>query len=78
MNMELIEKQKRQRRGQGKTSYGKAQVLSVREALQKNQEREQKEQVEAAQKECRMALWGVIGFAKKVWKELPMQDDLFV
>ena len=78
INMELIKKQKRQRGGQGKTSYGKARVLSVREALQKNQEREQKEQVEAAQKERRMALRGVIGFAKKVWKELPMQDDLFV
>jgi len=46
--MELIEKQKRQRGAQGKTSYSKARVLSVREALQKNQEREQKEQVEAA------------------------------
>jgi len=78
MNMELIEKQKRQRGAQGKTSYSKARVLLVREALQKNQEREQKEQVEAAQKERRMALRGVIGFAKKVWKELPMQDDLFV
>jgi len=76
--MELIEKQKRQRKAQGKTSYGKARVLSVREALQKNQEREQKEQVEAAQKERRIALQGVIGFAKKVWKELPIQDDLFV
>ena len=77
MNIELIEKQKRQRQG-GKTSYGKARVLSVREALQRNQEREQKEQVEAAQKERRKALRGVIGFAKKMWKKLPMQDNLFV
>lgn len=62
----------------GKASYGKARVLSVEQALPKNQEREQKKRVEAAQKERRKALRGVIGFAKKVWKELPMQDDLFV
>ena len=48
MNTELIKKQKRQCWGQRKTSYGKARVLLVEEALQKNQEREQKEQVEAA------------------------------
>ena len=33
INMELIKKQKRQRRGQGKTLYSKARVLLVREAL---------------------------------------------
>ena len=33
MNTELIEKQKRQRQGKGKTSYGKARVLLVGEAL---------------------------------------------
>ena len=78
INTELIGRQKRQRCGKGKTSYGKARVLSVEEALPKNQEREQKEQVEAAQKERRKALRGVVGSARKVRKELPMQDDLFV
>ena len=77
-NTELIEKQKRRRREKGKASYGNTRVLSVEGALPKNQEWEQKEQVEAAQKERRKALRGVVGFAKKVWKELPMQDDLFV
>jgi hypothetical protein len=33
INIELIKKQKRQRGGQGKTSYSKARVLLVREAL---------------------------------------------
>jgi len=70
MNIELIEKQKRQRGAQGKTSYSKARVLSVREALQKNQEQEQKEQVEATQKERRKALRGVIGFTRKVWRTI--------
>ena len=51
-------------------------MLSVGEALKKNQEREEKEQEEATQKERHGALRGVITFAK-VWKELPMQDDIF-
>jgi len=48
MNIELVEKQKRQRCGKEKTSYGKARVLSVEEALEKLQQKEQKEQEEAA------------------------------
>jgi hypothetical protein len=72
-----MEKQKRQRYSKEKTLYRKARVLSVEEALKKLQQKEQKEQEEAAQKERRGALRGVITFAKKVWKELPMQDDIF-
>jgi len=78
MNTELIEKQKRQRQGKEKRSYGKARVLSVQEALQRNQEREEKEQEEALRKERNAALRGKVGFAKKVLKELPLQTDLFV
>ena len=77
MNTELVEKQKRQRRSKEKTSYRKTQVLSVEEALKKLQQKEQKEQEEAAQKERCGDLRGVIMPAKKVWKELPMQDDIF-
>ena len=50
----------------------------MQEALQRNQEREEKEQEEALKKECNAALRGKIGFAKKVLKELPLQTDLFV
>ena len=78
MNTELIKKQKRQRQWKEKKSYGKAQVLLVQEALQRNQEREEKEQKEALRKERNAALRGKVGFTKKVLKELPLQTDLFV
>ena len=42
------------------------------EAQKKNDEKLQKEQEEKRVKERKAALRGVITFAKKVWKELPM------
>jgi len=47
-------------------------------AQKKNKEKLQKEQEEATAKERRAALRGVITFAKKVWKELPMDYSVFM
>ena len=77
-NQELLEKQKKQRHNNTKAAYGKARVLSVAEAQKKNKEKLQKEQEEATAKERRAALRGVITFAKKVWKELPMDYSVFM
>ena len=49
--------------------------MSVAEAQKKNEEMLQKEEKRA--KERKATLRGVITFAKKVWKELPIQDDIF-
>ena len=77
-NQELLERQKKERYSKTKAAYGKARVLSVAEAQKKNDEKLQKEQEEKRVKERKAALRGVITFAKKVWKELPMDYSVFI
>jgi hypothetical protein len=72
INRELLKKQRKQRCSKTKATYGKARVLSVAEARNKNKEKLQKEQAEAIVRERKAALRGVITFAKKAWKEPPM------
>ena len=76
-NQELLERQKKER-CKTKAAYGKARVLSVAEAQKKDEEKLQKEQEEKRVKERKTALRGVITFAKKVWKELPIDSSVFI
>jgi hypothetical protein len=52
-------------------------VLTVKEILNKAQERGAKETEERLAKEKRLALKGKVGFAKLVWKELSMDINIF-
>jgi DDE superfamily endonuclease len=52
------------------------QPLDVGDALRK-EEREAKEQQVMDEKERRAALRGLVGFAKMVWKEFRMGNDVF-
>ena len=47
------------------------------DALRKKEEREAKEQQVMDEKERRAALRGLVGFAKMVWKEFRMGNDVF-
>ena len=49
----------------------------MQEALQKNQERVEKEQAEALKKEHYWILRGKVGFAKKVFNELLLENQSF-
>ena len=77
-NQELLKRQKKEHYNKTKAAYRKARVLSVVEAQKKNNEKLQKEQKEKRVKERKAALQGVITFAKKVWKELPMDYSVFM
>ena len=77
-NQELLKRQKKERINKTRAAYGKARVLLVAEAQKKNEEKLQKEQEEKRVKERKAALRGVITFAKKVWKELPMDYSVFI
>ena len=77
-NQELFKRQKKERYNKTRAAYRKAQVLSVAEAQKKNNEKLQKEQEKKRVKKRKAALWGVITFAKKVWKELLMDYSVFM
>ena len=77
-NQELLKKQKKERYNKTKAAYGKVRVLLVAKAQKKNDEKLQKKQEEKRVKERKATLQGVITFAKKVWKELPMDYSVFM
>ena len=78
INQELLKRQKKERCNKTRAAYGKAQVLLIAEVQKKNDKKLQKEQEEKRVKERKAALQGVITFAKKVWKELPMDYSVFM
>ena len=77
-NQELLKRQKKEHYNKTRAAYKKVRVLSVAETQKKNDEKLQKEQEEKRVKERKAALRGVITFAKKVWKELPMDYSVFM
>jgi len=56
---------------------GEARELVVEDLLVMVEERERKDAKEVEEKARKAALKGKVGFAKLVWKELPVAYDLF-
>jgi hypothetical protein len=56
---------------------GEGRVLTVAEMEAEIAAKETQHAVEAAEKERRKALKGKVGFAKLVWKEFQMFEDVF-
>jgi hypothetical protein len=77
MNEGLVKKSKEGRQNKTKKHFGTARILTVADALRKKEEREAKEQQVMDEKERRAALRGLVGFAKMVWKEFRMGNDVF-
>jgi hypothetical protein len=77
LNQELVNKARQRRKQNSKKYCGEARVLTVEEVRNKIQEREQQDAEEQRAKARRAALRGVVGFAKLVWKEMPVQYGLF-
>jgi len=69
----MLRKQKVDRGAQ----TGRARVLTVKECLEKKEERKRKEQEVMTEKQRKAALRGMITFAKIVWKEFKMGTDIF-
>ncbi len=77
-NQELLDKQKQQRKKQSRKGVGNARVLTVDKGRALIQEAEDRVK-ELANKTARYhALRGKVGFAKLVWKEMPMDDSVFM
>ena len=72
-----MSKSKEGRQNKTKKHFGAARILTVADALRKKEEREAKEQQVMDEKERRAALRGLVGFAKMVWKEFRMGNDVF-
>jgi hypothetical protein len=77
LNDEMLKKQKVDRGAQTRKNYGNARVLTVKECLEKKEERKRKEEEVMTEKQRKAALRGVITFAKNVWKEFKMGTDIF-
>ncbi|KIM92733.1 hypothetical protein OIDMADRAFT_173813 [Oidiodendron maius Zn] len=77
LNQGLVEKTTKQRRKKTGKHFGEARVLTVEDILTKAQERETREAIEGAEKARKRALYGKMGFAKLVWKELSMGTEIF-
>ena len=75
MNQGLVQKQQQARQKKTKKYFGVARVLTVEEALKRQEERRAKEEHVMHEKERSAALRGKVGFAKAVWKELYMDFD---
>ena len=77
-NQELLDKQKQRRKKQSRKGLGEARVLTVDKGRALMQEAEEKVK-ELANKTARYhALRGKVGFAKLVWKEMPVEDSIFM
>jgi hypothetical protein len=76
INKGLIRKSKKGRQNKTMKHFGIARILTIADALRK-EEREVKKQQVMDKKERRAALRGLIGFAKMVWKELRIGKDVF-
>jgi hypothetical protein len=77
INQSLVSKQQQIRQGGTKKTFGEARILTVKDAQEKRDLKEQKLEEERKRKERYHALRGVIGFVKKTWKELPIDFDIF-
>ena len=77
MNQGLVQKQQQARQKKTKKHFGAARVLTVEDALKRQEERRAKEEHVMHEKERSAALRGKVGFAKAVWKELRMEFDVF-
>jgi hypothetical protein len=73
----LVEKTTKQRRKKSGKHCGEARMLTVEEIQTKAEEREVREAVEAEEKARKRALYGKVGFAKLVLKELSMGAEIF-
>ena len=76
-NQELFEKQAQRRQKASRKGCDKVRVLTVDEELAKIEEKQQKEEAFAREKERYHALNGKVKFAKAVWKEMRMDSDIF-
>jgi len=77
-NQELLDKQKQQRKKQSRKGVRNARVLTVNKSRAMMREAEDKAK-ELANKTARYhALRGKVGFAKLVWKEMPMDNSVFM
>ena len=77
LNQELVKKRFEGRRKTSKKHFGEARILTVQDIRRKAADRVAKETEEQQAKARRAALRGVVGFAKKVWKEMPVDSTIF-
>lgn len=77
LNEGLVKKQRERRTKKTNKPLKGARVLSMGDMIHMVEEQEATEQKAAEEKARKQALRGVIGFAKKVWKELSMGPDIF-
>jgi hypothetical protein len=77
LNQELIKKRLECRKKSTRKHCGEARVLTVEAIRKQRREREEKQDQEARAKARRLALRGVVGFAKTVWKEMPVEYSYF-
>jgi hypothetical protein len=77
LTQEVVKKRFESRKKSSRKHFGEARVLTVEDIRARISEREAKEAVEAREKERRIALRGVVGFAKGVWKDYKMGPDVF-
>ena len=77
LNQSLVDKTTQWRKKRTAKHFGEARVLTVEDIQAQVKQREAKEAEECQAKARRSALRGKIGFAKLVWKEMPVAFDVF-
>ena len=77
LNQALVEKTTTWRKRNVRKHLGDARVLTVEDIQIKARAKEVKEAEEQQLKARKQALKGKVGFAKLVWKELPVATDVF-
>lgn len=77
LNEELVKKQRKNRVKKNNKAFTGARVLCISDMIKQAEERREKEQKEEKEKARKKALRGVIGFAKQVWREMPMGPNVF-
>jgi hypothetical protein len=76
LNQGLVDKQRRHRQAVTRKYHSEARILRVDEMEARAEERMAREREEAI-KARKAALRGKVGFAKLVWKEMPVSYDIF-
>jgi hypothetical protein len=77
LNQGLVDKQQRHRQTVARKYHGEARILRVDEMEARAEEQMAREKEEEAIKARKAALRGKVGFAKLVWKEMPVSYDIF-
>jgi hypothetical protein len=77
INQALLEKQRNTGRKKTNKFFGMAKKLTVTNMLNQQKRRQKIEQQQLDEKARKAALRGKVGFAKLVWKEMPMGIDVF-